>query len=51
MEGRDLATGIEGSGPVGGAMDGRDGRGRVVVDMMPRGGRMAKYDGTEKRRT
>lgn len=29
FETRDFATGSEGSGPVGGAMDGRDGRGRV----------------------
>jgi hypothetical protein len=31
VDGRDLATGKEGRGPVGGAIEGRDGRGSVVV--------------------
>jgi hypothetical protein len=34
FETRDLATGSEGRGPVGGAMEGRDGRGSVVVAML-----------------
>jgi hypothetical protein len=31
LDDRDLATGRAGRGPVGGAMDGREGRGRVVM--------------------
>jgi hypothetical protein len=34
LDGRDLGTGSDGSGPVGGAMEGREGRGNVVVDMV-----------------
>lgn len=34
LETRDLATGSEGRGPVGGAIEGRDGRGSVVVAMV-----------------
>ena len=34
FETRDLATGSEGRGPVGGAIEGRDGRGSVVVAMV-----------------
>lgn len=33
FETRDFATGSEGSGPVGGAIDGRDGRGSVWLVM------------------
>lgn len=34
LETRDFATGRAGRGPVGGAIEGRDGRGRVVVVMV-----------------
>lgn len=31
---RDLGTGSEGSGPVGGAIEGREGRGSELADML-----------------
>lgn len=34
LEWRVLGTGSEGSGPVGGAIEGREGRGSVVLDML-----------------
>lgn len=34
MDVRDLATGNEGNGPVGGAIEGREGRGSVLPDMV-----------------
>lgn len=34
LEERDLGTGNEGKGPVGGAIDGLDGRGRELPDMV-----------------
>jgi hypothetical protein len=34
FEVRDLATGSEGKGPVGGAMEGLDGRGIVLPDIL-----------------
>lgn len=34
LEARDFATGNEGSGPVGGAIEGREGRGSVWLVML-----------------
>lgn len=45
LECRVFGTGREGSGPVGGAIEGRDGRGSVVLDMLTDGAFQRAEDG------